>query len=229
VGMGPVTRVVLLVKGLCLLPVEWTRYYLSLFLSWMLYIASVVGVRPVGYMKASKVHELNRIIEHLYAQGDLYRKAIRELKEDLDAKDTDRRRALKKLKHTKEEIAVLSESLSMLRRQYEKDSTEHEQLVFDAKKKEAKEGGGHDQYRTVVHVSFGLLALVFWLFSRTDTGVLEWKIVMSVFFPIIWMYFSQVVFGGYGHGMRSVHIVLLSSMWGMIGFIAALLILDASK
>ena len=226
--MGFVARVVLLVKGLCLLPIEWTQYYLSLFLSWMLYVASMVGVRPVGYMKASKVHELNKIIEHLYAQGDLYRKAIRELKEDLDAKDTDRRRALKKLKHTKEEIAVLSESLSMLRRQYEKDSTEQEHMVFDAKKKEVQEGG-HQQYRTVVHVSFGLLALMFWLFSRTDTGVLEWKIVMSVFFPIIWMYLSQVVFGGYVHGMNSVHIVLVSSMWGMIGFITALLLLDASK
>ena len=32
---------------------------------------------------------MNKIIEHLHAQGDLYRKAIRELKEDIETKDTD--------------------------------------------------------------------------------------------------------------------------------------------
>lgn len=214
-----------LIKSVARMPAGLLRYYLSLFLSWLLYFTSFMGIYPKGYIKASKISEMNKIIDHLHAQGDLYRKAIRELKEDIEAKDTDRKKALKKLKHTKEEINILSENLNVLRNQYEKDNI-HE--AFDKDENGAGVTYGHFErvMLTTIHGSFILTVLMILSFSRSEfDGILEWKIVMSVFFPIVWMYISYVVF----HRRKRVsgtlwYMLLLCSMWGLIGFMSCALL-----
>jgi len=182
-----------------------------------------MGIYPKGYIKASKLTEMNKIIEHLHAQGDLYRKAIRELKEDIETKDTDRKKALKKLKHTKEEINVLSENLTLLRKQYEKDNVESEKDEYD--------GVAHGHFQrvmlTTIHGSFLLTIFVMLSFSRSDYDrVLEWKIVMSIFFPIVWMYSSYVMFQQKRQSLW--HILLLCSIWGVIGFMSCALLHHSS-
>lgn len=211
--------VVGLAKSVGRMPTTIVRSYLSLFLDWLLYCTSLMGIYPKGYINASKLTEMNKIIEHLHAQGDLYRKAIRELKEDIETKDTDRKKALKKLKHTKEEINVLSENLTLLRKQYEKDNVESEKYEC--------EGLSHGHFQrvmlTTIHGSFLLTIFVMLSFSRSDYDrVLEWKIVMSIFFPILWMYSSYVMFQQKRQSLW--HILLLCSIWGVIGFMSCALL-----
>jgi hypothetical protein len=217
-------HIVGLAKSVARMPTDVLRYYLSICLAWLLYFTSIMGIYPKGYIKASKLKEMNKIIEHLHAQGDLYRKAIRELKEDIETKDTDRKKALKKLKHTKEEINVLSENLSVLRRQYENDNTAFEKNEFDK--------GANGQFERVVlmtiHGSFLLTIFMMLSFSRSDCDqVLEWKIVMSIFFPIVWMYSSYVIFQN--KRLSLWHILLLCSIWGVIGFMACALLHYSNK
>lgn len=221
------SHVVGVTKSVARMPGSLLRYYLSLFLSWLLYFTGLIGIYPKGYIKASKLVEMNKIIDHLHAQGDLYRKAIRELKEDIEAKDTDRKKALKKLKHTKEEINLLSENLSLLRKQYEKDNAASEKNEYD--------GLPYNNFerfvQSTIHASVLLTVFMMLSFSRSDfDGVLEWKIVMSIFFPIVWMYTSYVVFQKRRLASGSLwHILLLCSTWVVIGFIACALLHSSNK
>lgn len=218
------THVIGLAKSVARMPTDILRYYLSLFLAWLLYFTNVVGIYPKGYIKASKITEMNKIIEHLHAQGDLYRKAIRELKEDIETKDTDRKKALKKLKHTKDEINVLSENLNVLRNQYEKDNAASEKEDFER----LANGNFERAMLMTIHGSFLITIFMTLSFSRSDCDqVLEWKIVMSIFFPIVWMYSSYVIFQSKRQSLW--HILLLCSIWGVIGFMACALLHYSNK
>ena len=233
-AVSVLTRLVRTLKSTISLPASLARHYLSLLLSAVLYVfTSVLGIHPRGYIKASKVTELQRVIDHLYAQVDLYRTAMRELKDDIEAKESDRKIALKRLKSTKEEIRVLSEKL------YEK---EDEGLA-------ARSLGGGRRHDVGVlsgapsagmSVSFLLCVLCVVLFQNysVSSTVLEWKVVMSVGFPILWMYLTFVtkkkegkdgeesaeggVAGQTGsstsEGLQS--FLLLCSTWWLIGFLS---------
>lgn len=222
-----ISYVVEATKSVARMPGELLRYYMSLFLSWLLYCTSILGIHPKGYIKASKIAEMNRIIEHLHAQGDLYRKAIRELKEDIEAKDTDRKKAMRKLKHTKEEINMLSENLSLLRKQYETDN-----VTMSEKNGRGVEDvvGSSRRFEklmvTTIHISFLVTSAMMLSFSRSNhDGVLEWKIIMSIFFPIVWMYTSYVLFRTRSGASGTMwYLLLLCSMWGIVGFMSCALL-----
>ena len=174
------------------LPYSWMQYYASVWLSWLIHFLSMGGVQPRGYIPASKLTELNSMLDHLHAREDLYRKAIRELQEEIHAKDSDRKRAMRKLKTTKEEIAHLTESLSFLRREYEhgvgtpqiagKDAEESDSILQTRHVPSHHMGGGYIHVST--HISFMLLLVLVWMFSKLQCGALQWKIVLSVFFPV---------------------------------------------
>ena len=73
---GPVTAAVRL-------PASVTRHYLSLLLSAVLYFfVTVLRVQPHGYIKVGKVVELQKVIDHLYAQVEV-RTQTRPLIDDL--------------------------------------------------------------------------------------------------------------------------------------------------
>lgn len=201
------------------LPYAWVRYYLSIWLSWVIRLAGFVGVRPNGFIPSAKLIELNSIVDHLHAREDLYRKAIRELQEDLDASDSDRKKALKNLRRTKEEISVLSDRLSTLRQEYEKGAgaAQEEPGTVDVTVRRQT-----PMNSVVVHISFVVMVLTVSLFSRrVPGGGLPWKLVLSVFFPMTWIYFSSIL-GSPTYASQA--ILFLCSCWALNGFIFAHLV-----
>ena len=166
------------VVKLATLPLTWAKRYVSLLLAWVIRLVGVVGIQPMGFIPAEKLSELNSIVRRLHTREDLYRKAIREMQEDLDAKDSDRKKALKKLKSTKEEIALLSENLAAVRGEYEKGNA-NEHMDADGRQR-AVDGMGQG----LIHASLLLLLGMLWLSSKQESGALQWKIVLSIIFPV---------------------------------------------
>ena len=170
---------------------------------------------PKGFIPASKLQELNSIVNHMHTREDLYRRAIRELQEELDAKDTDRKKALKKLRATKEEIALLSDQLAELQSVYEGTSNG---------------GGGHGGSSSelavvgssfLVHGTMLATSTAVWWFSQVDHAALHWKLVFSFFFPLLWLYVSRITGGG-GGNRGGPPLLLLASAWFLGGFAIAL-------
>jgi hypothetical protein len=60
------------VKAAARLPASVTRHYLSLLLSAVLYFfVTMLRIQPHGYIKVGKVVELQKVIDHLYAQVEV--------------------------------------------------------------------------------------------------------------------------------------------------------------
>ena len=226
------------------------------WLSWCCGVAvrsttSLGAPPPSGYISthraAHQLKELTSILDHMHAREDVYRRAIRELQEELDMKNGDRRKALKKLKITKDEIASLTEQLEHVQRAYELQEKDyiHTPSQYD---------NNNDQYQyrhsTIpslysssslqVHCTMILTALAVWWFSQGDNhAAVHWKLVFSLFFPLLWGYVSWMTSssssssswssaeglraGGHpgGKGTR-VPMVLLACAWFLIGFCVAL-------
>lgn len=167
---------------------------------------------PAGFIPSSKLQELNSIVNHMHTREDLYRRAIRELQEELDAKDSDRKKALRKLRVTKDEIASLTDRLAELQAAYE--STNGEGGSNHGGRGVPTNGGSF-----LVHTSVIATSAAVWWFSQIDHAALHWKLVFSMFFPLLWIYVSWVAGGG---NRRGYPMLLLMSAWFLAGFAVAL-------
>lgn len=220
------------------------------WLSWCCGIAvrsttSLGAPPPRGYLPADKLKELNSIVNHMHTREDLYRRAIRELQEELDTKDSDRKKALKKLRSTKNEIELLTERLTELQAAYHASITggRHHDTEEDY-----TGAGGHyirpslDSKGSRRLGSVGVHATVLsavgavWWFSQTDHAALHWKLVFSMFFPLLWAYVSWMAVkegirgnssSNSSNAERSIRhrespLLLLCAAWFLVGFAVAL-------
>jgi hypothetical protein len=181
----------------------------------------------------------------MHTREDLYRRAIRELQEELDAKDSDRKKALRKLKSTKNEIEVLTDRLTELQAAYQATIT----TPGGAGRGGANEGEYTHQHENIdhspstsststksmnnvvgVHVTVLLSAGAVWWFSQIDHAALHWKLVFSMFFPLLWAYVSWTAAGesstnsgsGSPRKRRETPLLMLCAAWFLIGFAVAL-------
>jgi len=181
----------------------------------------------------------------MHSREDLYRRAIRELQEELDTKDSDRKKALKKLRSTKNEIEVLTEKLTELQTAY------HSSITDEGHQGTEKEGyigtGGHYNRPSLsskgsrsigsvgVHATILFAAAAVWWFSQTDHAALHWKLVFSIFFPLLWAYVSWMASkdststgnssnnAGVGYNSKKESpLLVLCSAWFLVGFAVAL-------
>lgn len=122
----------------------------------------------------------------MHSREDLYRRAIRELQEELESKDSDRKKAMRKLRANKAEISQLTDSLLELQRGYQEslaDRADHggkEQYNDHHRSK----SGQLSHAKGLVHATFACLAVVIWRFSHGAHASLHWKLVFSCFFPV---------------------------------------------
>ena len=206
------------------LPASVSRHYLSLLLSAVLYVfVNVLRIQPAGYIRLGRVQELQKVIDHLNAQVELYRGVVRELKDDLSQTNSDRKMALKRLKTTKEEIKELNERL------YAGNAVlgdgEGREGRDGREGREGREGGdsttahGESYARHLVSASFLAVVTAVVLFHGWGRGsVFEWKVVMSVGFPLA---FHWVYVGGDGMGVVR-RGVMLMGMWWLLGFLGGI-------
>lgn len=212
VALSPIEvarRLLAVVRMTLSFPASVTRHYMSLLLSAVLYVfVNILRIQPAGYIRVGKVVELQKVIDHLHAQVELYRGVVRELKDDMSQKESDRKMALKRLKTTKEEIKVLNEKL------YAGEEEAHDREGASVIRESS-------QSQHLVGFSFLVVVSAVVLFQAYVVGsVFEWKVVMSVGFPLVWMYFQQgggVENGGRGGSKGS---VLLCGMWWLVGFLS---------
>jgi hypothetical protein len=209
-------------------PASLTRHYVSLLLSSVLYVFALFGIHPHGYTRDSKVEELQHVIQHLSSQADLYRTAMRELKDDLELTKSDRKSALKRLKSTKEEIQLLSEKLYVSGLG---DSCYGEKLGGIATEESGRLGNSGQIGSPMIPPIAMQFSCVFCITSLVlcsnygiSLSVLEWKVVMAVGFPVVWLYLtsesssrSRTEQGGTG-GMKTM--LLLCGMWWLVGFLS---------
>ena len=214
------------------------------WLSWCCGIAvrsttSLGAPPPKGYLPADKLKELTSIVNHMHTREDLYRRAIRELQEELDAKDSDRKKALRKLKSTKTEIEVLNERLTALQAAYQATVTT---TAGHADSDDVYGAGDHQntnqgfEYKNSTSSSIGSIgvhltvlsaAAAVWWFSQLDHAALHWKLVFSMFFPLLWAYVSWMAAkessSGSGRSRRKeVPLLMLCAAWFLVGFAVAL-------
>ena len=133
--------------------------------------------------------ELNSIVNHMHAREDLYRRAIREMQEELESKDSDRKKAIRKLRANKAELSQLTDSLQELQLAYQEGLAGRNDLGSEeSKPKKAPQtklrSGRLPHVAGLVHATFACLALVIWWFSQKDHASLHWKLVFSCFFPV---------------------------------------------
>lgn len=212
--------------SLTTLPYRITIKYLSFLLTFLLNALSSLGIVPNGWLPAAKLQELNSIVNHMHSREDLYRRAIRELQDDIESKDSDRKKALKKLRQTKEEISQLTERLNTMQQTYFQNTSRRR---GDA----VSQGIEYDDYDTQgnkyptatpnnpvqVHGTMALAALTVWWFAQSEHHSLHWKLTFSMFFPLLWSYVSWWVSSS---GSNSVPVVLLALAWALIGWCLAL-------
>jgi hypothetical protein len=211
------------------------------WLSWCCGIAvrsttSLGAPPPRGYLPADKLKELTSIVNHMHTREDLYRRAIRELQEELDTKDSDRKKALKKLRSTKNEIEVLTERLTDLQAAYQASITDningghHDQDADDDYQHTGAFSTSSPRIHSVgVHATMISAAGAVWFFSQTDHAALHWKLVFSMFFPLLWAYVSWTATGEKYSSRNNKHrirreppLLMLCASWFLIGFAVAL-------
>lgn len=187
----------------------------------MLRVLSSLGAPPpAGFLPAvraaQQLRELNSIVDHMHSREDLYRRAIRELQEDLDAKDSDRRKALRKLRTTRDEINALGERLAEAQAAYGASAAA---VGDDGGGSGALPGRGLGVHATVVAATAAV-----WAFSQSDHAALHWKLVFTMFFPLLWVYVSWLAAaaGGGGGGSARPPLLLLGGAWFLVGFATAL-------
>jgi hypothetical protein len=180
----------------------------------------------------------------MHTREDLYRRAVKELQEELETRDTDRKRALRKLRSTRNEIEVLTEKLTELQ-------TAHQATI-------SRGGAGkmnQEQYQDLdyslstntsnssmisvgVHVTVLCSAGAVWWFSQTDHAALHWKLVLFMFFPLLFAYVSwltavestrstssgssSVAAHGSYNRKREAPLLMMCALWFLVGFAVAL-------
>lgn len=153
--------------------------WMSWIAAWVLHVLTSLGAAPQGFIPASKLKELDSIVNHMHSREDLYRRAIRELQDELESKDSDRRKAIRKLKSNKEEIAQLTDQLMELQRAYNEGMSQDGVQRLDSSGISTAR-----QSSVVVHATFAVVAASLWWFSQGNHAALHWKLVFSLFFPV---------------------------------------------
>jgi hypothetical protein len=143
---------------------------------------------------------------------------MKELQEALDSKDTDRKKVLRRLKHTRDELALLSEQLEELQRRY------------------ARAGGGHDgdtpwgttatglgrtgirSQRAGLHLSIAIATAALWWYYGQDAPAVHRKLAITVLSPVYIAYF-RVVSGLGGNATQAA--MMACTAWFLVGFVVA--------
>lgn len=161
-------------------PWQLTLRWISWIAAWILHALTSLGATPKGFIAASKLKELDSIVNHMHSREDLYRRAIRELQDELESKDSDRRKAIRKLKSNKEEIAQLTDQLMELQRAYNEGMAQH---GADSRLEPSSFSDAR-QSSVLVHATFAVVAAALWWFSQGNHAALHWKLVFTLFFPV---------------------------------------------
>ena len=202
-----------------------------LFLKWLAFCSGVavrslysLGVPPPeGLISADKLTELTSILNHMHSREDLYRRAIRELQDELDAKDSDRKKALRKLKSTKDEINQLTGKLTHLQAAYESNEANVAASLHSGRTPTPATRSAPTAAVAAgisVHATVAAAAASVWWFSQTDHAALQWKLVFAMFFPLLWVYVSWMA--GDRRRRAGPPLLLLTMTWFLIGFACAL-------
>lgn len=162
----------------------------------------------------------------MHRREDIYRKAIKELQDDIDAKNTDRRKAFRRLKHYKAELDTLTEQLTTLQREYaDAVGVDPSQEYTPGTNSSIRENRYTDfpssprknNNTSVMHFSMGVTILSIWWFVQTEHPSILWKLLFAMFFPLLWLYVSWLM----DSSRHERPLFLLCASWFITGFVAS--------
>ncbi|KAL4424115.1 hypothetical protein ABPG75_001416 [Micractinium tetrahymenae] len=186
-----------------LVVLRWLSWAAGLQLS----LLTSLGVTPAGFVPQAKVRELNGVVAHMHLREDQYRQAIAELQEALEAREGDKKKALRSLKKTRLEVEMLAEQLAQ----------EHHGGADGGK---AGEGGDAQPPLRGLHLSVALLACAAFWYYQQDQPALQRKLVFTVLSPLAWIYLTALL-AHKAHRPASGRMLLLQcAVWALLGFIA---------
>ncbi|KAK9805057.1 hypothetical protein WJX73_008678 [Symbiochloris irregularis] len=165
-----------------LVPVGFTQYWLSSLATFLLRGFVFLGAPPAEYRNNGKLREAMHTVDHMAQREDVFRKRIRELEAESEARLKDKRKALTKLHKAR---AELQES------QHTEGLTPVDSGALPISPLP------DDPTPWKVQVSFFVAAVlpVLWFWSQAETPALSRKVVSCILFPeilmYIWKYFSK--------------------------------------
>lgn len=168
---------------------------------------------------------------------------VQELQESVDSKDSDKKKALKRLKHTKAEVELLQQQLGELQEEYFRSTGEAAERAAAMAAAAAAAGtaaaappaaGRHPSpgmlvtsppSRVALHGTMALLCALVWWFYQQPSHALQRKLVLTILFPVLWSYLSMLL----SHRRMVSHPLLLYSVsWTLIGFVGGYMLTQAT-
>lgn len=195
-----------------LLALRWMSWAAGLQLSFL----SSLGVVPAGFVPQSKASQQETVIAHMHLREDQYRQAIAELQEVVEAKEGDKKKALRCLKKTRLEVELLAEQLAQIQ-----DMQDVQGAVGGSKgggvalgSSGGPAGGGLPMRG--VHASVALLSAASWWYYTQEFPPLQRKLVFTILSPLAWVYLTTLLsFKANPTGMT----LMLCCVWALLGFI----------
>jgi hypothetical protein len=157
----------------------------------------------------------------MHSREDLYRRAIRELQEEVDAKERRTKAATRKLAATREEIAALNDRLAAQQERYIAGGAAAGPAAPSV------DGGASDAAapapppaplsRLALHATVAAAAAGLWWFCQEDHPAVHWKLVFSFSGPLIWYYLSWATSRRAG----PTPVPLMCGAWFLLGYVTA--------
>ncbi|KAL4438502.1 hypothetical protein ABPG77_000150 [Micractinium sp. CCAP 211/92] len=192
-----------------LVVLRWLSWAAGLQLS----LLSSLGVRPAGFVPQAQLRELDGVLAHMHLREDQYRQAIAELQEALEAREGDKKKALRSLKKTRMEVEMLAEQLAQLQEQ-----------PAGAGSSRGGEGGSAQPSLRGLHLSMALLACASFWYYQQDQSPLHRKLVFTVLSPLAWIYLSALLAHKAHRPAWGRMVLLQCAVWALLGFIAGSLL-----
>lgn len=163
-------------------PLSLLQYWLSAAATLVLRLFVLVGAPPREYRRNEKLREAMSTVDHLSHREEVFRKKIKELQDESEARLKDKRKALTKLHKARAELSDLQGGSKM---------ESHGSLDLEVSPLP------EDPSDWRVQLSFFAAAVlpVLWFWGQAETPAISRKVVSCILFPevlmYVWKYFSR--------------------------------------